>query len=936
MAITEGTINGFLTKLFLEEGFSTLSEYRITGTKQPDHQLEYNGVKIISETEVGEFFRKFTESKKQLINYDATLQWGNTMALIFPDDSRMQMPLSEAEEWLKALMGQIRLRAYIEIPGKIVGFKEGNIFEIISELKKELEVVEVEEAFDFDSVVKVLRGITEEFSLVLRTIKLGDQLYNTPVGSFDLFSAIADEDEDILKVSSVDLAAYIFINQLLFYKIFSEHHKNLPRLAEIENLDELNARYDKIKEIDFKAIYGVDIISILPRIKLIVEEVNKVIGVIDNLPFEQVKHDILGRFFHDLLPHDTRKVLAAFYTRPQSAEMLAALTIDHHDEHVIDPACGSGTLLVSAYRRKAKLSGKKLSEVHTGFIEEDIFGIDIMPFAVHLTALNLTMQDLDSITDYTQTAISDSLIELPVKSARKTQRTLPGLMDALTHQSLDSTEKKEKISFEPHSFDSVIMNPPFTKTERMKDYAKKVQKAWKEWGGGVGLWGSFIGLAFDYLADPKKGKVGAVIPIAIFRGRESKELREKVFSPKSKIRVRCVVKALSNLAFSESSAFRDILIVFENNSKREQTAFVFVKNDLDKMKIEKARQIGQKIKNAKEGIDFEDKDIIVSWVPWNKLVEDRSNLMPYVNIIKPSNRRVLFDFFDMLDNKEKFELASEKLILEGWGPRPKGINKLVLVTRPSDPSRLKFAFLVLKEDDPKSKSITVGIKDTDIEYKIPRASVVRSLRTATGINRMRLAESDMDYIITEPFKGFDELFSIVNPGWEMDWERLNRELLVAKTRGVIVNRVRFNSDNTALLALNNGADFYPTNQLKLINHENSIAIGLLFNSILSVSQFFGMKEDTTENFIHIHGQDVACIYLPNFEKLSKRQVSDIEGLWDSLKDKEFPSLLTQMKEASPVRLKLDHELFEILGIRYDLKKLYRAVAEEIERNVGVK
>ena len=59
-------------------------------------------------------------------------------------------------------------------------------------------------------------------------------------------------------------------------------------------------------------------------------------------------------------------------------------------------------------------------------------------------------------------------------------------------------------------------------------------------------------------------------------------------------------------------------------------------------------------------------------------------------------------------------------------------------------------------------------------------------------------------------------------------------------------------------------------------------------------------------------------------------------LWELLKDKEYPSLLTQLREINQLRLKLDLELFNILGINFEIRKLYKAISEEIQKDIGIK
>jgi hypothetical protein len=60
-----------------------------------------------------------------------------------------------------------------------------------------------------------------------------------------------------------------------------------------------------------------------------------------------VRGDLLGTIFHDLIPFETRKSVAAFYTNVLAAELLAWLAIDRPDAKVADFAVGSGGLSCS-------------------------------------------------------------------------------------------------------------------------------------------------------------------------------------------------------------------------------------------------------------------------------------------------------------------------------------------------------------------------------------------------------------------------------------------------------------------------------------------------------------------------------------------------------------------------------------------------------------
>ena len=118
------------------------------------------------------------------------------------------------------------------------------------------------------------------------------------------------------------------------------------------------------------------------------------------------QHDLAGKIFNRLIAE--RKLLAAFYTRIPSSTLLAGLAlpadnslgIDWADAdsisnlRVIDPACGTGTLLMAAYRQimqnhAAAGAAAPPDELHRALVEQIIMGADVVQSAIHLTAATL-------------------------------------------------------------------------------------------------------------------------------------------------------------------------------------------------------------------------------------------------------------------------------------------------------------------------------------------------------------------------------------------------------------------------------------------------------------------------------------------------------------------------------------------------------------------
>lgn len=116
--------------------------------------------------------------------------------------------------------------------------------------------------------------------------------------------------------------------------------------------------------------------------------------------------DVLSQIFQRMI--DDRGALAAFYTLPETAELLASLAIqtsqapngaswDNGESvakiRVADLACGTGTLLTTVYQRIGWLheaAGGDARSIHRPMIEHGLIGLDVLPAAVHLTATILS------------------------------------------------------------------------------------------------------------------------------------------------------------------------------------------------------------------------------------------------------------------------------------------------------------------------------------------------------------------------------------------------------------------------------------------------------------------------------------------------------------------------------------------------------------------
>jgi hypothetical protein len=128
-----------------------------------------------------------------------------------------------------------------------------------------------------------------------------------------------------------------------------------------------------------------------------------------------LRHDLMGRIYHLLLLE--AKYLGTYYTSVPAATLLLklALAIDRWPEadwsdhsalkkfRIADLACGTGTLLMAASQaltdnfikfrisKDEQVGSTSLRDLHKLIIEEMLYGYDVLPSAVHLTASTLAL-----------------------------------------------------------------------------------------------------------------------------------------------------------------------------------------------------------------------------------------------------------------------------------------------------------------------------------------------------------------------------------------------------------------------------------------------------------------------------------------------------------------------------------------------------------------
>ncbi len=333
-------------------------------------------------------------------------------------------------------------------------------------------------------------------------------------------------------------------------------------------------------------------------------------------------HDLTGTVFQKLIAD--RKFLAAFYTTPASATLLVGLAVnsdtllgdgdwsnpeDVKSLRIADFACGTGTLLSTAYQRISQiheLNGGDSAAIHPHMMERVLVGCDILPAATHLTASMLSGAH-PTIT-YEGSAIftqpygiqEDGKIALGSIDLLRDMALLEG--SQITAKALEGTGSTEKDTwrFVPHgSFDLVIMNPPFTRATNHEGRHENVpnpmfaafgsnaeeQKSMAEAAkklttgtiahGNAGEASVFLALADRKLA--KDGMLAMVMPLSLLTGTSWQKCRSRLAESYDKLILISIAGSDSkSLSFSADTGMGECLIIGKRNGKRQSRAIFIV------------------------------------------------------------------------------------------------------------------------------------------------------------------------------------------------------------------------------------------------------------------------------------------------------------------------------------------------------------------------
>ncbi len=326
------------------------------------------------------------------------------------------------------------------------------------------------------------------------------------------------------------------------------------------------------------------------------ETINYILDKLGGNDFSRISRDILGMAYEQHITREERKQLGQFYTPDFVIDYILDNTLDVvlneksiEDIKILDPACGSGGFLIRAYNRlRERYREERWAEevIHEQILKNNLYGIDINPFATQLTVMNLLLKDLDHPTEEINIVEGDSL-----------DKRFDNALDLDTFNNDAPITKVVRGNkrgslvklLQKRPFDIIIGNPPYIggKTYILPREKKRFKQQYYCAQGMYEIHRFFIERGIELLRDG--GMLGFIVPHTWLVLEQAEKLRNFVLN-------NCRIISIATLSTKVFDASVDTIIVIlkKEANPEERTANEVEIISLEQSEVKEERRISQK------------------------------------------------------------------------------------------------------------------------------------------------------------------------------------------------------------------------------------------------------------------------------------------------------------------------------------------------------
>lgn len=228
--------------------------------------------------------------------------------------------------------------------------------------------------------------------------------------------------------------------------------------------------------------------------------------------------DLIGSAYASWVSQDARRPLGQFWTPLPIAELMTQWAVQSPNDHVLDPAFGSGVFLLTAMDRLTRLGSPATP------VSQQVSGVELSPLAFLMGLANVLLRypDAQPCLQWGDFLVPERELLVTLKESVATyevgvrQMTLPGL------------EITAPTVF-PEQFDAIVCNPPYT---RHHDLPEAYKSSWaavmkQEYGMRLSRFSSLFAYFFVQATRmlAPAGRMAFITPTTVFEASYSRQVK---------------------------------------------------------------------------------------------------------------------------------------------------------------------------------------------------------------------------------------------------------------------------------------------------------------------------------------------------------------------------------------------------------------------------
>ena len=850
----------------------------------PDGRLKLvNGKEYIIEAKVGNknnIDKKHEIAKEQSINRRYVEKTNSRGLITIVFDDRLKKDLTDEE---------LRNRRLVDV----------RIFTPEYKLLKEFSELSIRD----------IPPCLDEYLLEREERKQRSQLDEGTLSFVEKFISMSNTPNDI-KTQNVIKDASMLLTEIMLSNIASTDFDSMYKTRHLDYIVNKAVYIDVISRTEGETIKYMyqKIIDLDKYEKEFLDEVRRMneFFSLQKYKDDEVLEEMDNTLYNESIDTTERKNFGAFYTLPQAARLMA-LFIDEPNAKVLDPACGSGNLLLASAMRKLQLYKHQGGGNYDNICETEIVGCDIREDACVIANRRLNQNRNTKRGNFTTQIIKEDGLKLYEKMKwRKnifSYNLFKDLPDVDEYEINDIEGKKIELA----PFDYVIMNPPFG----IRDEKDGV---WKEF-----TWLNFINNSMNLLED--NGKIITIVPPPFLTSSKLKDIVNNYY-------IEYIILPDDKVGFTVTDAKTEKFIVVINKRKvkrDEMTTIVQIIKPIQEFTDEEVDKMVE--------TDFQDENIAsVRKIPYTKI---QSNFDRYLSL-RPSiyGDECIDNFLDEISKsvystKLKDIVNDDNIRRVTDGLSMKKINYVLFIARQEMTGKSHNCPNIFKSETDTEVTFINNENEYTVSKKYLTPTVWR-VRNPFSIDIKNYSE----YIFTD-IKG-------VPPEIIKDYDKKQIHQILEKNRSLIkknmiplsfLQDVPKKGQGFHILAVYGDEKFMPCiyHTMKINDVITRKILALYLNS-LPMILYTLQNIHTSTGWRHVKKEKFVNAQVIDPQKLTPKQTTNLLKLFDEIRNEYLPTIEEQCKTRHPVRVKLDTEILRTIGfddkwITENLNILYDKVIE---------